>query len=181
MSAPAYLLSWSIGYPRAICADSLEDIYVVAYTNNRIYKYNSVGDQILTWGGYGTGDGQFKDPYGITANSLDNIYVADTTNDRIQKFDSNGNFLLKWGSYGSGAGQFDNPQDISVSRSNNFYVADYDNHRIQKFGDALVGSKVAIVTDLSRKSYVMPLTTVSVGDKVAIMYDSSGKQFCKKL
>jgi hypothetical protein len=45
----------------------------------------------------------------------------------------------------------------------------------------LVGSKVAIVTDLSGKSYVMPLTTVSVGDKVAIMYDSSGKQFCKKL
>jgi hypothetical protein len=40
----------------------------------------------LKWGGRGSGDGQFEQPYAVAVDSSGNVYVADTMNHRIQKF-----------------------------------------------------------------------------------------------
>ena len=52
----------------------------------------SAQEFLLSFGGPGTGNGQFNDPEGVAVDSGGNIYVADTVNNRIQKFDSSGNF-----------------------------------------------------------------------------------------
>ena len=85
------------------------------------------------WGSFGSGNGQFKYPYGIASDSSGNVYVADTSNNRIQKFDSAGSFLTKWGSSGSGDGKFNVPTGVVVDNAGNVYVADTYNYRIQKF------------------------------------------------
>ena len=54
--------------------------------NNRIQKFSASGEYITQWGSFGTGDGQFKIPYGIAMDTSGNVYVADTVNNRIQKF-----------------------------------------------------------------------------------------------
>jgi sugar lactone lactonase YvrE len=87
---------------------------------------------LATWGGYGSGSGQFFYPWGMAFDASGNLYVADQGNNRIQKFSSSGAFLLQLGSRGSGNGQFNFPSGVAVDASGNVYVADQENHRIQK-------------------------------------------------
>ena len=97
-------------------------------------------------GFFGSGNGQFKYPYGIAVDSSGNVFVADSNNQRIQKFQianpcpsgttqvvSGVCFSTEWGSLGSGNGQFINRHEVAVDSSGNVFVADNYNHRIQKF------------------------------------------------
>jgi len=87
------------------------------------------------WGGYGTGNGQLKDPYDV-AVVPGFMYVVDSFNHRVQKFTADGMFVLKWGSQGSANGQFNQDLSVAVDPSGNVYVSDNANHRIQKFTSA---------------------------------------------
>ncbi|MBC7262582.1 MAG: hypothetical protein H5T63_11300, partial [Chloroflexi bacterium] len=69
---------------------------------------------VLTWGGFGTGDGQFNDPKGIAVDGQGNVYVVDTRNQRVQVFDGEGRYLRGWGWQGNGAGEFQEPWGIAV-------------------------------------------------------------------
>ena len=76
------------------------------------------------WGGYGAGDGQFKDPYSIAADYQGNVYVVDSVlyNNSIQKFDLNGNFLLKWKVQ---TRSFEKAMGIAADNHGNVYVTTY--------------------------------------------------------
>lgn len=89
----------------------------------------------MSFGGSGTGDGQFDKPLGIAVSSGGYVYVVDNLNNRVQKFDGNGTFIAKWGSFGSDDGEFNYPQDIAVATNGYIYVADSGNCRIQIFDD----------------------------------------------
>ncbi|MEZ4519617.1 MAG: hypothetical protein R3C44_23235 [Chloroflexota bacterium] len=122
--------------------DGSGNVYVADTNNNRIQKFDSAGTFITKWGANGgdgtsgSGDGQFKGPYGVAVDGSGNVYVADLINNRIQKFDSTGTYLLQWGSNGTGNGQFDSPIGVAVDGSGNVYVADSVNNRIQKFSQS---------------------------------------------
>ena len=101
--------------------------------NNRVQKFTSTGTFVTSWGSYGSGNGQFYNPYGIAVGSDGYIYVTDTNNNRIQKFTNTGTFVTTWGTYGNGSGQFYYPYGIAVGSDGYVYVADSNNNRIQKF------------------------------------------------
>jgi hypothetical protein len=54
--------------------------------NQRCQKFTESGAFLTMWGGPGTAEGRFDDPFGIAVDSNGNIYVADCSNFRIQKF-----------------------------------------------------------------------------------------------
>ena len=112
---------------------NLNNVYVADMDNDRIQKFNDSGTFLLKWGTAGTGNGQFKKPFGVAIDSLNNVYIVDKDNHRVQKFDSNGNFLFTWGTDGQGDGEFGHPQGIAIDSANNIYVVDVDRDRIQKF------------------------------------------------
>jgi len=85
------------------------------------------------WGGSGTDDGQFLQPFGIAIDGNNNLFISDPLNHRIQKFTPEGEFLGTWGTYGHEEGQFRAPQGIDVDGDGAVYVADFLNDRIQKF------------------------------------------------
>ncbi len=124
-----------------IAVDSSNNVYVADYysvdyyydRDDRIEKFNSDGNYLTQWGGYGSGNGQFSNPEGIAVASGNNVFVVDSGNNRIERFDSDGNYLTQWGSYGSGNGQFSNPEGIAVDSGNNVYVVDSGNDRVEKF------------------------------------------------
>lgn len=87
----------------------------------------------LTWGGAGSGDGQFNQPRAVAFSPTGDVYVADTFNSRIQKFTPEGAFLTGWGSQGSGPGQFQYASSIATDAAGNVYVVDNGNCRIEKF------------------------------------------------
>jgi len=127
-------------YPRDITIDDTGNLYVLDSGNHRILKldingkpinFSMLGTNIL--GEFGTGQGQFSNPYGIDADASGNIYVADSRNNRIQIFSSIGHFLKEFGTQGSNYGQMFEPQDVAVDKEGNIFVADMYNSRIQKF------------------------------------------------
>lgn len=103
--------------------------------NYHILKFNANGVFVSKWGGYGSGDGQFKEPQGIAIAPDGSVYVADSGNNRIQKFDGNGNFIAKWGSLGYSNGQLAYPLSIAIGPDGSVYVTDYYD-RVQKFDNS---------------------------------------------
>lgn len=68
-------------------------IYVCDTGNHKIQVFDLKGNFLMEWGGFGSANGQFREPVGITADPSGFLYVADSDNRRIQKFDLNGRFL----------------------------------------------------------------------------------------
>ncbi|HUR60227.1 MAG TPA: SMP-30/gluconolactonase/LRE family protein [Opitutaceae bacterium] len=159
-SSGAFVLKWGVGgsgpgelnQPVGIAADAAGNVYVTDRGNHRVHKFHVQGSgataqvqHVMTWGGQGSGHGQFDGPYGITLDAAGNLWVADTMNHRLQKFDTNGNFLGAVGSFGSGNGQFINPTWVAFDATGAYFVTetnsdpqnvtapDIQNQRIQKF------------------------------------------------
>jgi DNA-binding beta-propeller fold protein YncE len=59
---------------------------------SRVHKFDADGNFIKTWGGEGTGPGQFNQPHSVMTDGQGNLHVADRSNQRIQVFDAEGNF-----------------------------------------------------------------------------------------
>ena len=59
----------------------------------RVLKFDKTGKFIKSWGGKGSGPGQFQVAHGIAIDSKGMLWVADRENQRIQVFDQDGTFV----------------------------------------------------------------------------------------
>jgi len=59
----------------------------------RVLKFDKNGAFIKSWGGKGSGPGQFQVAHGIAIDAKGLVWVADRENQRIQVFDQNGLFV----------------------------------------------------------------------------------------
>jgi len=109
---------------------------VVDTGNHRIQKFTSAGVFLTKWGAFGSGNGQFNQPFGVAVDAAGNVYVPDTSNHRVQKFNSAGGYLAQWGSNGTANGQFNLPFGVATDSAGNVYVVDNGNSRVQKFSPA---------------------------------------------
>ena len=75
--------------------------------------FNSTGEKIRSFGSYGSGHGQFNQPWGVAIDDDGNILVVDGGNHRIQKFSSDGRFIVAVGTQGNGQLQFSAPVGIN--------------------------------------------------------------------
>ena len=130
----SFLGEWPVNRLAGI-AISPSDGNVYVAGDSRIRYFTATGSYLGEWGTEGSGEGQFKGPWGVAfAPDTGYVYVADTFNDRIQYFTSSGSFLGKWGATGAGNGEFKGPTDIAVSPADgNVYAVDRDNNRIEYF------------------------------------------------
>jgi len=67
--------------PDDATADNAGNIYIADAETDSVYKYNSFGDLLISFGG----SGQFNNPFGIAFFDK-TLYVADTGNNRILRF-----------------------------------------------------------------------------------------------
>ncbi len=118
--------------PEGIALDTQDNVYLADTLNNRVMKFSSTGNLLLSIGLEGSAVGQLKTPRGIAVEGQGNFYVADSGNNRIQKFDSQGRVLGAVGSVGNGDGQFNNPTALALDAQGNVYVVDSGNSRVQK-------------------------------------------------
>lgn len=94
--------------PEDMAMDSHGNIYVSDWGNNRVQKFNSKGQFLMSFGTLGTGDGQFDDPTGI--------------------------FIEEFGEFGTNDDQFQDPRGIGVSHDGQFiYVIDWATSEIKMF------------------------------------------------
>lgn len=89
---------------------------------------------VNSWGSYGTGDAEFRMPYGTAINDDKGwLYVTDCYNHNVQVFDLAGNFLFKWGTLGDGPSEFNFPGGVTVNSEGRVYVPGEHNQRVQIF------------------------------------------------
>ncbi|HEY7934877.1 MAG TPA: NHL repeat-containing protein [Solirubrobacteraceae bacterium] len=100
-----------------------------------------------SFGGEGSGEGQFKEPAGVAVNETsDEVYVVDKGNDRVEIFSPEGAYLSQFDGSETPASSFSAPEGIAVDNSCvggalecadesvlDVYVADTGHHVIDKF------------------------------------------------
>eukprot|EP00058_Branchiostoma_floridae_P012590 XP_002598078.1 hypothetical protein BRAFLDRAFT_85705 [Branchiostoma floridae] len=77
--------------------------------------------QRITFGGEGSGTGQFRDPSGVTVSDEGEIFVADLWNQRIQVLTLQGIFVRQFPTVVSG-GQEIKPWDVAMDGEGNLWV-----------------------------------------------------------
>jgi peptidylglycine monooxygenase len=87
------------------------------YAGTSIHRFAADGSFELSWGGWGTGPGQFINPHAIWIMSDGRVVVADRENGRLQVFDRDGGLKAIWPG-------FYRPADIWGDADDNLYVVD---------------------------------------------------------
>jgi DNA-binding beta-propeller fold protein YncE len=74
------------------------EVYIVeghGRGEGRVLRVDKTGKLVTTWGGNGTGPGQFDQPHSILVRN-GQVLVADRNNRRVQIFDPNGKYISEW-------------------------------------------------------------------------------------
>jgi DNA-binding beta-propeller fold protein YncE len=83
----------------------------------RISRFAADGSYLGSFGGPGSGPGQFAVPHAMALDSQGRLFVADRGNSRIQIFDSSYEFVAEWK-------QFGRPNDVFIDEDDTMYVVD---------------------------------------------------------
>jgi DNA-binding beta-propeller fold protein YncE len=120
-------------------------LYVADDDNHRIVVLDPVSlAQIAQFGSFGTGPGQFRNPYDVAVDSHEppQLYVADNLNNRVDVFDAaTSGFMATFGrtGYGPGAGNLEIVRAVGAltdAPGGGVDAADTANNRIQAFDAA---------------------------------------------
>ncbi len=121
------------GKPTGISIAPDGRVFVADTHYQRIIAYDNQGNELMRFGRYGQGPGEFIYPTDVAFGPDGRIYVSEYggSNDRIQVFSAEGEYLCGFGSYGAEVGQYSRPQSMlfSLDRSE-LFIADACNHRI---------------------------------------------------
>jgi DNA-binding beta-propeller fold protein YncE len=105
-------------HPADVTVAPSGDIYVAdGYGNTMVHRFSAEGKLRMSWGGCGTGPGEFSTPHGINVLPDGRLVVGDRENNRVQVFDPAGKYLTEW--HG-----FYHPMDIYLDGRGLIYVTD---------------------------------------------------------
>lgn len=113
---------------------SPDDSYVVITDrgNHRVQVFTADGQFSHMFGMYGTGPGQFEEPWGVTVTPDEYIVVADSRNHRLQVFTMDGDYVRSI--EGDGENTLDTPSGIACSSDGSYIgVTDTGNNRVAVF------------------------------------------------
>jgi sugar lactone lactonase YvrE len=119
-----------------LATDSFGNLWATEYVSNKVYEFDSSGHFKFSFGGEGTGSGQFKGILSLAIAPSGNLFVVDSSNNRIQELRPDGSFIRAFGAEGSANNQFKEPRGVAVGPGNTLYVGDAGNHRLARWQDA---------------------------------------------
>ena len=129
-----YQMDMEFYYPNGVAMNHKDKkVYVCDTANHRVQILNENLTFSSSFGGSGSGDGQFNYPWDVAFDSTGSVYVADSCNHRIQVFTPEGRFLREFGRKGSGEGELNYPSSVSIDSEDRVHVTDKNNHRVSIF------------------------------------------------
>lgn len=91
--------STEIGYDLALDTSGdvvVSDAHPFSSGNDHIQKFSPSGELLATWGGTGSGPGQFSNPTGLAVDRSGDVFIVDSGNNRIQELSPTGQYLTEW-------------------------------------------------------------------------------------
>jgi len=146
--------SAQLNNPAGLALDTLGNLYIADYGNNRIRKVSGGTITTVAGGGASLGDNgpatsaQLNLPYGVAVDSAGNLYIADWGNNRVRKV-SGGVITTVAGNGTRGFSgdngpainaQLANPEGIAVDSAGNLYIADFGNSSIRKVSNGVIAT-----------------------------------------
>lgn len=126
-----FLGAWGRAEADGIGAAPDGTIYVVG--DDLVTKHTSTGVLLTSWGGTGSGPGQFRFPLDVVVDAAGFVYVTELNNHRVQKFTAEGAYVTEWGGDGLADTQFQFPLGISIDPNGLLVVSDIGTQRIKFF------------------------------------------------
>jgi hypothetical protein len=167
--------SAQVNNPCAICTDSIGNLYIADYGNNRLRKVTTDGiiSTIAGNGGPGSGgDGNpatiaaLGTPDGVAIDRSGNIYVSEFNRYRVRKISPNDTITTIAGGGISGysgdggsatAALLSAPSGVGVDSKGNIYVSDPGNANVRKiFMDSTSRLSVPGISELQPLVHIMP-------------------------
>ncbi|MDX8403484.1 MAG: NHL repeat-containing protein [Mariprofundaceae bacterium] len=123
-------------------------LWVTDFDQDKIFRFNSEGKLLASWGKAGDRPGELDSPADIAVDSRGFIYVVDEYHHKVQKFSDDGTFILAWGKKGKvnvvrsalnflmpggHNGEFYYPSRIAIAPNDHVYISDAYNNRVQVF------------------------------------------------
>ena len=118
--------------PTDIAFDSVGNMYVVDFGNDRVQVFSPSGSFLRTIGQPGTGPGELK---GLVSIHVDcnSVYVTEYENRRVSVFTMLGDFVASFGVQDSEEEKFSSPWGITMDCDGYLYVCDTVNNCVYKF------------------------------------------------
>jgi hypothetical protein len=118
----------------SISVDQQGNIYISDITANKIFKYSSDHNLILSVGGYGWDQLTFDQPLDLALSYGLNVYVCDYGNHRIQRFDKNLCYISTYYTRDNESTEmrFGYPSGAAISNKGELFFIDSENNRIIK-------------------------------------------------
>jgi sugar lactone lactonase YvrE len=106
--------------------------YVSDTNNKRVLAFDVGGNLLFSFGEDGTGEGQFKFPYGIATDEKGRVFVADLYNGDISIFDEKGKFIEYFAPDSSKDGKISSPAALRII-DKKVYVTDIKTNKAYVF------------------------------------------------
>lgn len=120
--------------PTGIAFDPATSRLIVVDTGtHRANVFDRDGTLHSSFGGRGTGDGEFNYPTLLWRDAQGRLYVTDSLNFRIQVFDTTGRFMKKFGQLGDGTGDNSRQKGVATDSWGHVYVVDALFNALQVF------------------------------------------------
>ena len=139
----------------------------------QVFKFDSKGKLVKTWGKWGSGDGEFDQPHALAFDSKGLLYIGDRNNNRVQVFDQDGNF--KEALY-----QFSRPSGIYIDKNDNLYVADSESKSVSRnHQDWKRGIRIGSLKDKKVTAFIPDPDENATGTSAAegVVVDSMGNVY----
>ncbi|XP_002734345.1 E3 ubiquitin-protein ligase TRIM71-like [Saccoglossus kowalevskii] len=119
--------------PRGLAISPIDGaVHVANFSSNTVEIYTQDGEHVDSFGGSGSGDGQFMGPNDIDIDAQGVIFVSDYCNHRVQVFNSNHQVVRIIGCEDHNEGRLCYPLGIAVCNNTLVYISD-EKHRILSY------------------------------------------------
>ena len=121
-------------------------VFVADGGANLVKVYGPDRQLVRTFGGSGTGAGEFDFPSAVWVSLDGEVFVGDQNNDRVQVFQRDGTFLRCFGAQGGGDRTFGRIQGLAGDELGRVYVADAFQGHVKVFDP--FGAELAVIGGL---------------------------------
>lgn len=146
----AFLRHWNMpsaenGTPTCVSFSNKGTVLIPDTHYSVVREYTTDGEEVRSFGEYGSGPDQFIYPTGIVESADGEFFISEYGQEaeRIHVFNNDGTFSRMWGSFGEDEGQLNRAMDILIDTNGDLVVVDSGNHRLQRF--AMDGSAKGII------------------------------------